>query len=189
MSNIIKAEAFELGNFILMCYQDVLKAMKDIELGVGQPWWFNMEAGSCVNLYNAAESLYGVKSKTFDKAQRLCLVDFQTMVNGESKLDYVLTQLWLNHVRYSKEGLEYINKTPSRVYPIKSEFDNQESWDSYHLSSKNLTLYKGKQLEARVHLVKFKCDALSNELKSIWKSGVTSKDFKTVLEELENLEG
>lgn len=186
MSNLIKSDALELGNFILMCYQDVLKALEDIKLGIGPPWWFNLRAGTCVNVGYASVNLYGVVGAKFDKAQRLCL-DVGQVVKAESKLDYVLTQMWMDSVKGS-DAEKFTEKACSRIFPIIREFKNDTTADSYFKSVNNRSLYQGEQLEARIHLVKFKCDTLSKELKLIWKSGVTSKDFKTVLEELEKLE-
>lgn len=183
MENLIKEDFLEEANFLLMCYQDVLKALEDIKNGNPPPHWFNFGAGTCINVDLVAQQAYGVSEVKYCDLQRVCVNDSHHMVKGESKLDYVLNRAWIEFVRDMGNTVKYIDDRSSKVYPIFSEFNELTAAYSYANSVAYGTLYKGKQLEARLCLVNFKCVILKQELTKIWKAGTTTESLRKIFED------
>ncbi|WP_378347462.1 hypothetical protein [Acinetobacter baumannii] len=169
MKGFIKASSLEEANKILMCYQDVLKAMGKIQKGEEPPPWFSTRVGTCINVELAAFANYGIGVNNLDDWQRSVVHPDQDICVGESKLDYILNKAWIDFVNTMGNTVGYVEPNSSNVYPIIREYPDYTAAYSYANSVALRTLYKGKQLEARVSLVNFKCQVLREELLNIWK--------------------
>ncbi|UYL86224.1 putative seryl-tRNA synthetase [Acinetobacter phage vB_AbaM_CP14] len=183
MENLIKADFLEEGNFLLMCYQDVLKALEGIKMGIYPPHWFSLSSGTCINTELVAQLSYGVNEVKYNRLQRSCVNELHPMVKGESKLDYVLNQAWIEFVKDMGNTVGYVDVNSSKVYPIFSEYSDCTPAYSYANSVAYKGLYKDKQLEARICLVNFKCVILKQELSNIWKAGTTTEGLRKIFED------
>lgn len=183
MKRLLKDSVLESGNYLLMCYQDVLKALNDIKKGKDKPVWFNRRLGSCLNVELVSEIAYGVNPDRFDNMQRYVVDPSISYAMCESKLDYILNQLWIESLELP---CSFADIYSSKTFPIAREFPSIGSVQSYTESANIDSMYKGNQLDARIALMEFKCKILSDELKYIWENfgkGQTTKDFKFVFED------
>ena len=169
MKGFIKEGSLEEANKILMCYQDVLKAMDKIQKGEEPPDWFSTRVGTCINVELAAFANYGISMNNLDDWQRNVVHPDQDICVGESKLDYILNKAWIDFVNTMGNTVKYVEPNSSAVYPIIREYPDYTAAYSYANSVALGTLYKGKQLEARICLVNYKCQVLRKELLDIWK--------------------
>lgn len=164
MVNLIREDYLKEGNLLLKCYMDVLKVLLDIEKGKEPPDWFDFNAGTCSNVELSFAELYCDSEMDFYTIQRQCVNDDHYLVRGESKLDYILNRAWVRFINDMGNSVRFVDENSSRIYPIFSEFPDMIKSSSYIKSAKGGTLYRGKQLEARISLIDFKCMTLYKEL-------------------------
>lgn len=187
MKKILKSDALEKGNFILMCYQDVLKALKKLEKGEKPPEWFGYHFGTCKNTDRAAKQ-YGVGDWHLYRLKRDVLDTQVGVEHSVGDIDVLLNLFWIcEQLQCSdKDQKMFVDRNSNRWYPVISEYEDTDIAKSYLKSCGYGTLYQGLQLEARISLLEYKCKFLHNELSEMFKKaklGITHEDVKKSLED------
>ncbi|CAL1777090.1 hypothetical protein BRC2024_KCUCJSVR_CDS_0059 [Acinetobacter phage vB_AbaM_KissB] len=188
MRKVLKNDALENGNFILMCYQDVLRVLKAIQKGEGPPEWFGCHFGTCKNTERAAKR-YGFGDWHLLKLKR-DVVDKEIAIrHGVSDVDTLLSLFWICEQLGNggdKDQKVFVDRNSRPCYPVIAEYEDIDVAKSYLKSCAYGTLYQGLQLEARISLLEYKCKVLHNELSEMFqnaKKPVTHEDVKKRLED------